>query len=94
MAIFAISTFPPEAEQRYQATLAKLPSNPQVFRQFCATQPAGEAQRMAKNLPTLFFRYVPYREGLQFIYNQNQENAMVMVDVYIKFDQQGKLIDF
>ena len=87
-----VSTLPPEDERRYQKTLAKLPSNPQAFRQFCATRPVGEAQRMAKDMPTIFFHYVPYREGLQFIYNQNQENAMVMVDVYIKFDPQGNLI--
>ena len=81
-----------DCERRYRETLAKLPSNYQQFLHFCATQPKGEAQRMAKDLPTLFFRYVPCREALEYIYQQNPDNAMVMVDLFIKFDEKGRMI--
>lgn len=83
---------PAESIRRYRETLAKLPSNPRLFQHYCATQPKGEVQRMARDLPTLFFRYVPCREALEYIYQQNPDNAMIMVDIFIKFDENGRLI--
>ena len=79
-------------ERRYRETLAKLPSNYQLFLHYCSTQPKGEAQRMAKDLPTIFFRRVPCREALEYIYQQNPDNAMVLVDIFIKFDEQGRML--
>ena len=81
-----------DAEYRYQKTLGKLPYDPLAFRNYCASLPQGEAQRMAKEDPVRFFQNVPCRESLQYIYVQNPENAMVLVDVYIKFDANGELI--
>ena len=81
-----------DAEYRYQKTLGKLPYDPLAFRNYCASLPQGAAQRMAKEDPVRFFQNVPCRESLQYIYVQNPENAMVLVDVYIKFDANGQLI--
>lgn len=83
---------PPEQEKRYRATLAKLPSNRAAFQLFCAKQPKGEVERLGRDLPTLLFHYVPCREALEYIYSQNPDNAMLMVDLFIKFDEHGCLI--
>lgn len=88
----AATKLSPESEAKYRATLAKLPSNPQLFQHYCSTKRDYELRRIATDLPTVFFRDAPCRESLEYIYRQDPRNAMLLVDIFIKFDEQGKLI--
>lgn len=81
-----------EQKKRYRETLAKLPSDRAGFQRYCAQEPADVLERMGRDLPTLLFRDIPCREALEYIYSQNPDNAMLMVDLFIKFDEHGCLI--
>lgn len=85
---------PPDAERRFWATLAKLPSNPDAVRSAFSGMSQSELAKRIKESPRDLFRLAPYRENLLYIYGEMPEHAMVLVDMFLKFDAQGKLIDY
>lgn len=82
----------PFEQHIYKETLRKLPSDYRLFWHYCSSLPKGEAQRIAKDLPMVFFHNIPCREALEYIYKQNPSNAILLVKYFIKFDTNGRPI--
>ena len=86
--------FPPDQEKRYRETMAMLPSDRAAFRRYCSGMSAEELQHMAKDKPALLFRQVPCREALQYICSQDPNGAMMLINLFIRFGPDGRLIPF